>query len=228
MPNECRYVLYWCSSYSTAIWTMHSVVTHATVCSRRVTLKATTNGNRSAAWFINTQRSIYVPLITITTANINDSFVLIIVSILASIFVRSDIETCFKYVKYFNGMNKFVFIGDSRLRYLFFRYIVILLCSLTILNHLIRFLSPTHRTKRQVYQSFIRKIDPTYTVDSASYDQLKRSTSTANMSQNSSLNTSALLGDELNLSYVNKLLNFESVKRTIWLNDVFLQAYQRD
>ena len=30
---------------------------------------------------------------------------------------------CFKYVKYFNGKNKFVFIGDMRIRQVYFSFI---------------------------------------------------------------------------------------------------------
>ena len=35
----------------------------------------------------------------------------------------SDINICFKYVKYLNGKNKFVFIGDSRIRQIFKSFI---------------------------------------------------------------------------------------------------------
>ena len=31
----------------------------------------------------------------------------------------SDIETCFKYVKYYNGKNRFIFIGDSRIKQIY-------------------------------------------------------------------------------------------------------------
>lgn len=38
-------------------------------------------------------------------------------------YVEDDIETCYKYIKYYNGKNKFYFIGDARIQQVYTSFV---------------------------------------------------------------------------------------------------------
>jgi len=99
-----------CSFFITPIQTRYTVATRATECSVKAILTQIPNGNRLGVWYTNIPKS-------------KKSFGLNLLLHSFYLWVLSDIANCFNYVKYLNGRNYFLFIGDSRIRQVFVSFI---------------------------------------------------------------------------------------------------------
>lgn len=104
-------------------------------------------------------------------------------------YTKNNIQTCFRYVKYYSGRNSFVFIGDLRIRQVFLSFI------------------------KQFDESYELNGSSD---ESNSNDSKAKTTTTTTTSSSSSPNDPSHIFDSnlTNISYTNNILNFEA--RFIW------------